>query len=46
MTIVSIPFAEAHFDELIDRAKAGEDIVIDCGYTQMVRLEPMEPSHD
>jgi antitoxin (DNA-binding transcriptional repressor) of toxin-antitoxin stability system len=42
MTIVSVPYAEANFEELIDRVLAGEDIAIDCGDDQMVKIEPFE----
>jgi hypothetical protein len=41
MTLLSIPNAEPIFDELIDRALAGEEIFIDCGDGRLVKLEPV-----
>lgn len=43
MTILTVPEAEAVFDELIIRAIAGEEIVIDYGDGRLVKLEPIEP---
>lgn len=43
MTILTVPNAELIFEELIDRAIAGEEIVIDYGDGRLVKLEPIEP---
>lgn len=42
MKPVPIHAAKAHLSELIERARAGEEVVIARGKTPMVRLVPVE----
>ena len=46
MTILTVPNAELIFEELIDRAAAGEAIFIDYGDGRLVQVEPIEQADD
>ena len=44
MTILTVPNAELIFEELIDRAAAGEEIFIDYDDGRLVQIVPVRPS--
>ena len=46
MAILTVPNAELIFDDLIDRALAGEEVFIDYGDGRLVQIIPISQEHD
>jgi len=46
MDTVPIHYAKTHLSRLIERARAGEEVIISRGKTPVVRLVPIAPSKE